>query len=41
MFLTGSVTVEDLRKADLVISGETLDWVTQRGLDVKRYARRA
>ena len=41
MFLTGSVTVEDLRKADLVISGETLNWVTQRGLDVKRYARRA
>lgn len=40
MFLTGSKTVEDLKRVDLVISGHTLSWAMERGLDVERYARR-
>ncbi|MFH0848745.1 MAG: type 2 isopentenyl-diphosphate Delta-isomerase [archaeon] len=40
MFLTGSKTVEDLKRVDLVISGQTLNWAMQRGLDAERYARR-
>lgn len=40
MFLTGSKTISDLRKTPLVIVGNTYHWLTQRGFDTERYARR-
>lgn len=40
MFLTGSKTIDDLQRAPLVITGETYHWLTQRGFDTRRYARR-
>jgi len=41
MFLTGSDTITSLRKVDLILSGATLNWAIQRGLDANRYARRS
>jgi len=40
MFLTGSRNLEDLRKAPLVITGPTFQWLTERGFDPGKYARR-
>ncbi len=40
MFLTGSARVVDLQQAPLVIAGNTYHWLTQRGFDTERYARR-
>lgn len=40
MFLTGSKTVGDLQKAPVVVVGNTHHWLTQRGFDTARYARR-
>lgn len=40
MFLTGSRTMADLQKTPLVIVGNTYHWLTQRGFDTARYARR-
>lgn len=40
MFLTGSKTVSDLKEAPLVILGDTNHWLSQRGFDTTRYARR-
>lgn len=40
MFLTGAKTVSDLQKTPLVIVGNTYHWLTQRGFDTTRYARR-
>jgi len=40
MFLTGSKTIEDLQSAPLVIAGDTYHWLSQRGFDTARYARR-
>jgi isopentenyl-diphosphate delta-isomerase len=41
MFLTGSRDVNELRKAPLVITGATLQWLTQRGFDPAKYATRS
>ena len=40
MFLTGSRNLEDLRKAPLVVTGPTFQWLTERGFDPGKYARR-
>ncbi len=40
MFLTGSRTMGDLRGAPLVIVGGTCHWLSQRGFDTTRYAKR-
>jgi len=40
MFLTGSRTIGDLQRAPLVIAGDTYHWLTQRGFDTTKYARR-
>ncbi len=40
MFLTGSKTITDLQAAPLVITGHTYHWLSQRGFDTARYARR-
>jgi len=40
MFLTGSRNFEELLNAPLIITGTTCQWLTQRGFDLSRYARR-
>jgi len=40
MFLTGSRTMGDLQGAPLVIAGDTYHWLSQRGFDTTRYAKR-
>ncbi|RLF11453.1 MAG: type 2 isopentenyl-diphosphate Delta-isomerase [Thermoprotei archaeon] len=40
MFLTGSCSVEDLKKADVVITGRTAEWLRARGIEVSRLATR-
>lgn len=41
MFLTGAGNLEQLRKAPLVITGKTAEWLRLRGFDVESYARRS
>ncbi|MCX8204112.1 MAG: type 2 isopentenyl-diphosphate Delta-isomerase [Candidatus Nezhaarchaeota archaeon] len=41
MFLTGSKRVEDLKRARVVITGFTAEWLKARGFDVSNLARRA
>ena len=41
MFLTGSRTVDELRRAPLVITGATYQWLTQRGFEPAKYATRS
>ncbi len=41
MFLVGASNLKDLKKADLVIRGETLEWLNQRGYETQYYARRS
>jgi len=41
LFLTGSQTVEELRKVPLVITGNTYLWLSQRGFDPADYAIRS
>ncbi len=41
MFLVGATKLEDLRKADLVITGKTREWLRERGYNTKNYARRS
>lgn len=40
LFLTGSRNLEELQRAPLVITGDTYQWLTQRGFDPKQYAQR-
>jgi isopentenyl-diphosphate delta-isomerase len=40
MFLTGAKSIEELGGVDLVISGMTNDWLDNRGIDTKKFARR-
>jgi isopentenyl-diphosphate delta-isomerase len=40
MFLTGSRNLDELRNVPLVITGPTFQWLTERGFDPGRYARR-
>lgn len=41
MFLTGSRRVEDLRRARVVVTGLTAEWLRARGFDVAALARRS
>lgn len=41
MFLVGAKNIKELRKSNLIIRGETKEWLTERGFDTKKYARRA
>jgi isopentenyl-diphosphate delta-isomerase len=40
MFLTGSRNLEALRNTPLIITGATYEWLTQRGFELGKYARR-
>jgi isopentenyl-diphosphate delta-isomerase len=40
LFLTGSHNLKELQNVPLVISGDTFLWLTERGIDPARYARR-
>lgn len=40
MFLVGAERVEHLRKAPLVITGKTYEWLKARGFDLERYPKR-
>jgi isopentenyl-diphosphate delta-isomerase len=40
MFLVGARSVQDLRKAPVVITGKTAEWLKTRGFNVENYARR-
>ncbi|HML05908.1 MAG TPA: type 2 isopentenyl-diphosphate Delta-isomerase [Methanobacterium sp.] len=41
MFLVGASNIKELRKSNLVIRGKTREWLTERGIDTKKYAQRA
>jgi isopentenyl-diphosphate delta-isomerase len=41
MFLVGAENLENLQEADLVIRGETREWLNERNYNTKIYARRA
>jgi len=41
MFLVGSSNIAELRKSDLIIKGETKEWLNERGFETKKYARRS
>ncbi|MCC7551767.1 MAG: type 2 isopentenyl-diphosphate Delta-isomerase [Methanobacterium sp.] len=41
MYLVGASNLEELKKTDLVITGKTKEWLTERGYDTKIYARRS
>jgi isopentenyl-diphosphate delta-isomerase len=40
MFLVGASSIEQLRKAAIVVTGKTLQWLQIRGFNVENYARR-
>jgi len=40
MTALGANTIADLKKAPLIISGETYHWLNQRGIDTKQYSQR-
>jgi len=40
MFLVGAESVEHLRKAPLVVTGRTAEWLRTRGFNLESYARR-
>jgi isopentenyl-diphosphate delta-isomerase len=41
MFLVGASNINELRKSNLIIRGKTREWLTERGIDTKKYAQRA
>ncbi|MCE5213217.1 MAG: type 2 isopentenyl-diphosphate Delta-isomerase [Methanobacterium sp.] len=41
MFLVGASNREELKKCDLIIQGKTREWLTQRGINTDKYARRS
>lgn len=41
MFLVGANNLEELKKADLVITGKTREWLRERGYETETYARRS
>ncbi|MFP5113416.1 type 2 isopentenyl-diphosphate Delta-isomerase [Bacillaceae bacterium C204] len=41
MTALGAKTISDLKKAPLIISGETYHWLNQRGIDTKLFAQRS
>ncbi|MCJ7574545.1 type 2 isopentenyl-diphosphate Delta-isomerase, partial [Candidatus Bathyarchaeota archaeon] len=40
MFLVGARDIEELRRAPLVILGDTAEWLRARGFETEEYARR-
>jgi isopentenyl-diphosphate delta-isomerase len=40
MFLVGASNIAELRKSDLIIKGDTKEWLNERGFETKKYARR-
>ncbi|MEG6520404.1 type 2 isopentenyl-diphosphate Delta-isomerase [Desulfotomaculum sp. 1211_IL3151] len=40
MLMLGARTITDLQKVPLIISGNTYDWLSRRGISVDHYARR-
>ena len=40
MFLVGAHNLEELKNSNLIIKGETKDWLESRGFDTKKYAIR-
>ena len=40
MFLLGVSNLEELKQSNLIIKGETKDWLEARGFDIKAYAKR-
>jgi isopentenyl-diphosphate delta-isomerase len=41
MFLVGASNIAELRRSDLIIKGKTKEWLTERGFQTKKYARRS
>ena len=41
MFLVGASNIAELRKSDLIIKGDTKEWLNERGFETKKYARRS
>ncbi len=40
MFLTGARAIEDLKKVPIIISGNSANWLTLRGIDISMFAKR-
>ncbi|GAA5818956.1 MAG: type 2 isopentenyl-diphosphate Delta-isomerase [Methanobrevibacter sp. CfCl-M3] len=40
MFLVGATNIEELKKSNLMIKGETHSWLNERGFNTKKYTRR-
>ncbi|MDR2830352.1 MAG: type 2 isopentenyl-diphosphate Delta-isomerase [Methanobrevibacter sp.] len=40
MFLVGASNIEELKKSNLIIKGETKSWLNERGFNTKKYTRR-
>jgi len=40
MFLVGASKINDLRKADIIITGKTAEWLKTRGFNIKAFANR-
>lgn len=40
MYLVGASNLNELRNCDLIIQGKTREWLTQRGIETRKYARR-
>lgn len=40
MFLVGASNLNELRESNLIIRGKTREWLTERGIDTKKYALR-
>lgn len=41
MFLVGANNLDELKESKLVIKGDTKEWLQERGVDTKKYARRS
>ncbi|AGN17111.1 MULTISPECIES: type 2 isopentenyl-diphosphate Delta-isomerase [Methanobrevibacter] len=41
MFLVGARSIKDLKESDLVIRGETKEWLNDRGFNTRKYSRRS
>ena len=41
MFLVGASNIAELRKSDLIIKGDTREWLNERGFETNKYARRS
>jgi isopentenyl-diphosphate delta-isomerase len=40
MFLAGAKSIQDLRKASVVVTGKTAEWLRARGFNLELYAKR-